>query len=107
MVSPVIQSGPTTTWAPSGAAFLPAGRQGYNGSIFFGGLRGEALFEYKIADNLLKEHLKNQFGRIRAVVLSPDNYLYITTSNLDGRGNPKSGDDKLIKINPKILDKNE
>lgn len=96
MVSPIIQSGEDTIWAPSGAVF-------YDGSIFFGGLRGEALYEYKIAENLLKEHFKGQFGRIRAVVLSPDNYLYITTSNRDGRGIPKVDDDKLIKINHKIF----
>lgn len=94
MVSPVFQSGPNTTWAPAGAAF-------YNGSIFFGGLRGESLFEYKIAENSLKRYFQGQFGRIRAVVLGPDGYLYVTTSNTDGRGNPKAGDDKLIKVNPK------
>ncbi|MBI3069749.1 MAG: PQQ-dependent sugar dehydrogenase [Candidatus Levybacteria bacterium] len=96
MVSPVIQSGEDVTWAPAGAVFL-------DGSIFFGGLRGESLFEYKIADKSLKRHFQGQFGRIRAVVLGPDNYLYITTSNTDGRGNPKENDDKLIKINPKIF----
>ena len=37
----------------------------------------------------LKEHFKEQFGRIRDVVLGPDNMLYITTSNRDGRGNKK------------------
>ncbi|MBI3069959.1 MAG: PQQ-dependent sugar dehydrogenase, partial [Candidatus Levybacteria bacterium] len=96
MVNPIIQSGVDVTWAPAGAAFL-------DGSIFFGGLRGEALFEYKIADKSLKKHFQGQFGRIRAVVLGPDNYLYITTSNTDGRGNPKETDDKLIKINPKTF----
>ena len=96
MVSPVIQSGSTATWAPAGAAYL-------GGSIFFGGLRGEALFEYQLADKSLKKYFQGEFGRIRAVVLGPDGYLYITTSNTDGRGNPKVGDDKLIKINPKIF----
>ncbi len=96
MVSPIIQSGPNATWAPAGATFS-------NGSIFFGGLRGEALFEYKIADKSLKRHFQGQFGRIRAVVLGPDNYLYITTSNTDGRGNPKENDDRLIKINPEVF----
>lgn len=96
MASPIIQSGPSATWAPAGAAFL-------DGSIFFGGLRGEALFEYKIADKSLKKYFQGQFGRIRAVVLGPDGYLYLTTSNTDGRGTPKASDDKLIRINPKIF----
>ena len=96
MVNPIIQSGPDVTWASAGTAF-------YEGSIFFGGLRGEALFKYKVADKTLKRYFQEEFGRIRAVVLGPDGYLYLTTSNTDGRGNPKENDDKLIKINPNIL----
>ncbi len=96
MISPVIQSGGSTTWAPAGAAFV-------NGSIFFGGLKGETLYEYNIASKSLRTHLKGEFGRIRAVVLGPDNNLYITTSNRDGRSLPKAGDDKLIRITPQNL----
>jgi len=80
-------------WAPAGLDYL-------NGSLFFAGLRGEALYEYKIATKRLTAHFKNTFGRIRDVVVGPDNMIYITTSNLDGRGLPKRGDDKIIKINP-------
>lgn len=93
MVSPVIQSGFNVTWAPAGAVF-------FKGSIFFGGLRGESLFEYKIADKTLKKHFEGEFGRIRDVVLGPDGFLYLTTSNRDGRGTPKEGDDKIIRVNP-------
>lgn len=96
MHAPVIQSGSDDTWAPSGIAFL-------NGSLFFGGLRGEALYEYHIAEGTLKIHFQKEFGRIRAVALGPDGYLYITTSNTDGRGTPRDGDDKLIRINPEIF----
>lgn len=96
MVNPVIQSGPSTTWAPAGVAF-------YDKSIFFGGLRDQSLFEYKPADKSLKRYFQEEFGRIRAVVLGPDGYLYITTSNTDGRGEPSSSDDKLIKVNPNIF----
>ncbi len=105
MVTPVINSGPSTTWAPAGAAFLPAGRQGYNGSIFFGGLKGATLYEAVIKGTSvdLKKHFSGEFGRIRDVVLGPDNMLYITTSNKDGRGTPNAGDDKIIRINPEKL----
>lgn len=95
MVTSLLNSG-QDTWAPAGAAY-------YKGRIFFGGLRGEALYEYTISDNSLKTHLKNKYGRLRAVVLGPDNNLYITTSNTDGRGLPKEGDDKLIRIDPESL----
>ena len=99
METPVINSGPDETWAPAGAAFL-------SGSIFFGGLRGEALYEAKITSEKkvsLKIHFHEEFGRIRAVVLGPDGFLYISTSNTDGRGSPKSNDDKIIKINPSVF----
>ncbi len=98
MENPIIQSGPIETWAPAGIAF-------WNGSLFFGGLRGETLYEAKIIGERrvsLKTHLRQEFGRIRAVVLGPDGYLYITTSNTNGRGRPRSGDDKIIRINQEI-----
>ncbi|MCP6719049.1 MAG: PQQ-dependent sugar dehydrogenase [Patescibacteria group bacterium] len=100
MRKPVVQSGPDETWAPAGAAYL-------DGSIFFAGLRGESLYEAKISSEgtieSLVVHLRGDFGRLRAVVLGPDGYLYITTSNTDGRGRIRIGDDKIIRINPGIF----
>ena len=95
METPILHSG-SDTWAPAGAAYL-------NKSIFFAGLRGQALFEYNIENKTLTTRLKGEIGRIREVVLGPDNLLYITTSNRDGRGFPKDGDDKIIRVNPNKL----
>lgn len=95
MQTPMVNSR-SDTWAPSGAAYL-------NGSIFFAGLRGQALFEYNIETKNLTSHLKGEIGRIREVVLGPDNLLYITTSNRDGRGIPGITDDKIILVNPTKL----
>ncbi len=98
MIPPAWHSG-TDTWAPGGVAY-------YNGSLFFGGLRGQALFEAKLQGDKVvsvEKHFDGEFGRIRDVVLGPDNMLYITTSNKDGRGNPKEGDDKIIRVNPSQL----
>src|SRR3989339_352694 len=93
METPQLNSG-SDTWAPAGAVFV-------GDSLFFSGLRGQALYEAVIAgdDISFKEHFKGEFGRIRNVVLGSDGYLYITTSNRDGRGTVKTGDDKIIKIN--------
>lgn len=95
--SPVIYSG-ADTWAPSGAAFL-------DGSLFFAGLRAQSLYELVIKDQpfKLRRHLYKNFGRLRDVVVGPDNFLYLLTSNRDGRGVPTGNDDQLIKINPKKL----
>ncbi len=91
MVTPIINSGPTTTWAPSGALY-------YKGSIFFTGLRGESLYQYDTKTKTLKAHFTKEFGRLRSAALGTDDYFYLLTNNTDGRGNPKPGDDKLIKI---------
>ena len=98
MVTPVANSGPTNTWAPAGAALV-------GDSLFFGGLRGETLYEAVIkSENVtIKEHFKGEFGRIREVIKGPDGMLYISTSNKDGRGNPASEDDRIVRINPKKL----
>lgn len=99
METPKVHSGSSGVWAPGSAAFI-------GDSLFFGGLRGEAMYEAVIGSNdvvELKEHFKGEFGRIREVVVGPDNMLYITTSNRDGRGRSQAGDDRIIRINPERL----
>ena len=99
MESPVAQSGADETWAPAGAAF-------WDGSIFFGGLRGEAIYEAKINGEKkvsLMIHFHKEFGRVREVTLGPDGYFYITTSNTDGRGTIRDGDDKILRIDPRVF----
>ena len=98
MVTPIINSGTADTWAPAGAACVKS-------SVFFGGLRGNALYEAVIdgSNATLKTHLKGELGRIREVIQGPDGMLYITTSNRDGRGVPSSGDDKILRVNPEKL----
>jgi len=98
METPRLNSG-SDTWAPAGLAFI-------NDSLFFAGLRGQALYETVIKNGQvieLKTHFKGELGRIREVVVGPDNMLYITTSNRDGRGNPSPDDDKIIRVNPAKL----
>ena len=99
METPAAHSGHDETWAPSGAAY-------YDGSIFFTGLRGATLYEAVLSDaevDEIKRHLQGEFGRLRTVVPDPDGYLYLLTNNRDGRGSPRPGDDKIIRINPRVL----
>lgn len=97
MESPVIHSG-KKTWAPSGATF-------FNGSLFFVGLRGQTLYELDIKGEkyVLRSYLTKKFGRLRDVVKAPDEHLYLLTSNRDGRGDPTVEDDRIIKVNIKLL----
>jgi glucose/arabinose dehydrogenase len=93
--TPELESG-NSTWAPSGAAIV-------DDTLIFAGLRGQAVYTYDTKSGKLTEHFKNQYGRIREVVLGPDGNLYITTSNQDGRGRPAVNDDRILKINPTLL----
>lgn len=82
-----------TTLAPSGIAF-------YKNSLYVAGLRGTQLRRIVFSDDgkiLREEDMLNNLGRIREVV-EHGGYLYIATSNRDGRGLPQADDDKIIRI---------
>jgi glucose/arabinose dehydrogenase len=108
METPLLNSGALDTWAPASLAYYPP-----RNSFFFGGLRGEALYEVfpptrgcvdaSSCSVTLEKYLFQKYGRIRTVRFGPDGMLYITTSNRDGRGQAMSGDDKIIKIDPNAL----
>jgi glucose/arabinose dehydrogenase len=104
-VNPIYQTG-DTTWAPSGCSFcygnmFPAWRN----SLFVTTLRGVHLhrFEFDEITGQVETHeafLQNMYGRLRDVIEGPDGFLYLFTSNRDGRGSPASDDDKLLRIRP-------
>jgi glucose/arabinose dehydrogenase len=94
-------------------AIAPASGLFYKGSLFpqfmnsflFGGLRGEGLFRMVIEINdpyrfSIIDRLNIDVGRIREVVQASDGSIYFTTSNRDGRGQVRSGDDKVYRITP-------
>ncbi len=96
MQSPALHSTATVTWAPASLAYL-------NGKLYFGGLMGESLYEATLNGSeiaSIREVFKNEYGRIRTVRVGPDDMLYITTSNRDGRGSPQADDDKIIRVDP-------
>lgn len=88
-------------YAPSGATFIGNKFIGLENAFFVANLRGEKLVKFDFINNQLvnEEVILDDIGRIRAVV-SSGNSLFITTSNQDGRGTVRSGDDKIIEIKP-------
>lgn len=97
MIAPIVESGAGETWAPAGLAYA-------DGSLYFTGLRGQTLYRARITGEKiqLSRHLVGTYGRLRAVT-AQDGTLLISTSNLDGRGTPQPGDDKILKVPLKLL----
>jgi glucose/arabinose dehydrogenase len=95
----------TPAVAPSGASFsrgalLPS----FDGDFFFATLRGEKLIRVRLeAGNRRRvaeteDLLSGVYGRLRDVVSGPDGALYIATSNRDGRGRVRTGDDRILRV---------
>jgi glucose/arabinose dehydrogenase len=69
----------------------------------FACLRGEQLRRLAFRDGRIVADdplLRQRFGRLRTVVEGPDGALYALTSNRDGRGTPRAGDDRILRIVP-------
>ena len=99
---------PITTWStseasPSGAEILKNGAiPQWEGDLFVAALRGERLWRLELGPdaNVVERDqlLGDEIGRIRNVVQAPDGSLWVTTSNLDGRGTPAPQDDRILRL---------
>lgn len=99
-VDPLVWSGRTDTWAPSGATFL-AHVGPLRGSFLFATLRGTHLHRVVFGPDgrtvaFEERLLENQFGRLRDVFELPSGQLLVLTSNRDARGRPVPTDDRII-----------
>jgi glucose/arabinose dehydrogenase len=66
-------------------------------------LRGERLWLIPIEGDGVGDpvaRLESEHGRLRTVEEAPDGSLWITTSNHDGRGDPRPGDDRIVRVAP-------
>jgi len=90
----------------------PGGITFYKGDLFVATLRSNALIRIRLkrTENhsytvegierwFAEDYSQGKFGRIRDVVVGPEG-LYVLTSNRDGRGRPRSNDDKVYRIVP-------
>ena len=102
---PILHTG-DDTWAPSGAEFYDGdGIPQWTGKYFVATLRGGHLHMLDLdpADHAVISHerlFQGEFGRLRDVQTGPDGYLYLLTSNRDGRGSPAADDDRILRIVP-------
>jgi glucose/arabinose dehydrogenase len=93
---------PILTWdtaeaSPSGLAFA-------GGSLWMGALRGERLWQIPLTSDgspgTPAGHYTGTYGRLRAVTAAPDGTLWVGTSNKDGRGEVRDGDDRILAVTP-------
>jgi glucose/arabinose dehydrogenase len=91
------------TIAPSGATFVSKEGSAWSGDFLVAALAGEQLRRVRLEGDeaALDEPLfEGRLGRLRTVVEAPDGALYALTSNRDGRGTPRPGDDRIVRIVP-------
>jgi glucose/arabinose dehydrogenase len=89
--------------APSGATFVHTRGSAWTGSLVFAALRGEQLRRVKLGGDHATANealFEGAFGRLRTVTEGPDGALYVLTNNTDGRGSPRDGDDRVIRVVP-------
>ncbi|MBM7024348.1 PQQ-dependent sugar dehydrogenase [Clavibacter zhangzhiyongii] len=95
---------PVRQWATDDAS--PSGIAVAGDTIFMAGLGGQRLWVIRpgavptdpIPDDRVTEFYTREFGRIRDVQAAPDGSLRMLTNNTDGRGQPREGDDKLLRV---------
>ncbi|GIH10164.1 hypothetical protein Rhe02_82310 [Rhizocola hellebori] len=94
---------PIVTWTTAEAS--PSGTAIANNTLFAAALRGTRLWLVPLngsggTSGPPTIELQGTYGRIRTVAIGPDGYLWIATSNRDGRGTPVASDDRVVRFPP-------
>jgi glucose/arabinose dehydrogenase len=91
---------PLLTWTTDEAS--PSGLAIAGGSLWAAALGGRRLWQVPLSANGTvgrpQAHFTGRYGRLRAVATAPDGSLWVSTSNRDGRGAPRPGDDRILVI---------
>jgi aldose sugar dehydrogenase len=105
-IDPLVEWSPAV--APSGLTVYTGRRFPWQGNVLVTSLRAEHLWRVILERDTTartgwravgqERLLEGAIGRIRAATMGPDGELYITSSNRDGRGKPREGDDRLYRV---------
>ncbi|MEU8899204.1 PQQ-dependent sugar dehydrogenase [Nocardia sp. NPDC048505] len=90
---------PLVTWPTSAAS--PSGIAIAGDTLYVAALRGERLWAVPHSDGRLGDPealLQDTYGRLRTVEVAADGALWLTTSNTDGRGDVRDGDDRILRF---------
>jgi len=91
-IDPQAQWSPTSLASPSGLAIV-------DDVAYVASLRGEVLWQVPLVGDRAGAPLAldlGDLGRLRTVEALPDGSLWLTTSNTDGRGDPRPADDRIL-----------
>ena len=75
----------------------------FRGNFFFGCLVGRRIIRVVTNGRAVVSQenlLEGKYGRIRDIAEGPDGLIYFATSNRDGRGQPASDDDRILRLVP-------
>jgi quinoprotein glucose dehydrogenase len=83
------------------------------GDLFYSSLAGQALLRIRFQDPAAPEKVtaierwfntgprgESVYGRLREMTVGPDGAIYVGTSNRDGRGFARAGDDRILRLRP-------
>jgi quinoprotein glucose dehydrogenase len=106
LASPIMVWTPAV--APAGLAVYRGEAREWAGSVFVTSLRGVSLRRLRldrsrdgtVAVACEEVLLRGAYGRLRLVRMAPDGTLWLGTSNHDGRGAPRPGDDLVLRLHP-------
>ncbi len=90
---------PVAQWRPAEAS--PSGIAIVNDVVYMAALRGERLWQIPIRGDTAGDpidYFVGELGRLRSVRAAPDGSLWLMTSNRDGRGEPRPGDDRIVRV---------
>ncbi|WP_242884340.1 PQQ-dependent sugar dehydrogenase [Actinomadura litoris] len=92
---------PIATWRTREAS--PSGTAVVGDTLYTAALGGRRLWTVPLdgkggSSGTPTAVLQGTYGRLRTVELGPDGWLWVTTSNRDGRGSPAGTDDRILRF---------
>ncbi len=90
---------PVAQWSTDDAS--PSGIALRDGVVFMAALRGARLWVIPVPDAAVGQpepFFEGDYGRLRTAAIAADGSLWLVTSNTDGRGSPRGGDDRILRV---------